>query len=96
MRLEGLLSSDQLAANHAVQQSKTASTGAHASCCIVLSLCLAAGMSYQTHAGATEGPAPEHFEIRTQTQLQSACYDKPGLCMITLLDGHSEAVNQHR
>jgi hypothetical protein len=53
-------------------------------------------MSYQAHAGATEGPAPEHFEILTQTQLQSACYDKPGLCMITLLDGHSEAVNQHR
>jgi hypothetical protein len=53
-------------------------------------------MSYKSHAGATKGPAPEHFEIINQAQLQDACYDKPGLCLITLLDGRSDTANQHR
>lgn len=57
---------------------------------------LCAGMSYKTHAGATKGPAPEDFEIRTNSQLQSSCYDKPGLCLVTLLDGRSDLANKHR
>lgn len=61
------------------------------------SVCAAlAGMSYKTHAGATKGPAPGDFEIRTNTQLQSSCYDKPGLCLVTLLDGRSDLANKHR
>jgi hypothetical protein len=68
-------------------------------CAALLPICWSpppAGMSYKVHAGATQGPAPEHFEIRSQEQLQAACYDKPGLCLITLLDGRADTANQHR
>lgn len=51
-------------------------------------------MSYKAHAGATTGPAPEDFEVRSQEHLESACYDKPGLCLLTLLDGRSDTANK--
>ena len=57
---------------------------------------LLSGMAYKSHAGATKGPAPQDFEITTQSQLQSACYDQPGLCLITMLDGRSDTANKHR
>jgi hypothetical protein len=53
-------------------------------------------MAYKSHAGATTGPAPQDLEIRSQSQLQSACYDQPGLCLLTMVDGHSEQANKHR
>lgn len=71
-------------------------------CGVCLSICLSgwllvcAGMAYKSHAGATKGPAPQDLEIRSQAQLQSACYDQPGLCLITLLDGRSDNANKHR
>jgi hypothetical protein len=65
--------------------------------CPCLCVCCAlSGLAYKTHAGATKGPAPPDFEIRTQDQLESACYDQPGLCLITLVDGRSSAANKHR
>lgn len=57
---------------------------------------LCAGMAYKVHAGATQGPAPEDFEVRSQLQLQAACYNKPGLCLLALLDGRSTELNKHR
>jgi hypothetical protein len=50
--------------------------------------CLA-GMTHKKHAGATPAPNAEDLDIRSQVQLQSACYNKHSLCLMTLLDGNS-------
>lgn len=58
---------------------------------------LSAGMAYKRHAGATPAPEAHDLDIHKQAQLQAACYDKPSLCLMTLLDGSSgSAANKAR
>lgn len=53
-------------------------------------------MAYKSHAGSQPPPTPDDFEIHSQAQLQEACYDKPSLCMLVLLDGGSDTVNKYK
>ncbi|WIA14176.1 hypothetical protein OEZ85_002717 [Tetradesmus obliquus] len=55
----------------------------------VQGMAMLTGMAYKRHAGATPAPEAHDLDIHTQAQLQAACYDKPSLCLMTLLDGSS-------
>jgi len=56
----------------------------------------AAGAASAASSSSSDGPLSENLDISSQQQLQKACYDKAGLCMLVLLDGQADEVDLHK